>query len=71
MDMKLFDSYKVASRLPYDIFKTICLKAVQTEVSDFAAEDQNTVQKIIGSDVNFDENENYYRTIWKYYLDNE
>lgn len=28
MDMMLFDSYKVASRLPYDIFKTICLKAV-------------------------------------------
>ncbi len=71
IDMKLFDSYKVASLLPDDIFKNLCLKAVQTEVSDFNTEDINPVQKLINTEVNFDQNENYYRSIWKFYLDNE
>lgn len=52
MDLKLFDTYKVASRLPYDIFQNICKNAVQPEVSDFSAEQQhngdaNPVHKLI------------------------
>lgn len=52
MDLKLFDTYKVASRLPYDIFQTICKNAAQPEVSDFSAEQAhaqqaNPVHKII------------------------
>ena len=37
MDFKLFENYKVASKLPYDIFKTICQKAAEPIVSDFNA----------------------------------
>ena len=37
LDLKLFDNYKVASRLPPDIFRTICLRATHAEVSEFNA----------------------------------
>lgn len=76
MDLNLFDTYKVASRLPPDIFRTVCLRAAQSEVSEFrpiegAPNSESVVQKVISQDVEYDSDENYYRHVWKYYLDNE
>ena len=80
LDLKLFDNYKVASRLPPDIFRTICLRATQAEVSEFNAteglplltrQQESEVQRLISQDVEYDENDNYYRQVWKFYLDNE
>ena len=39
-------------------------------MSDFNT-GQTEVQKLINSEVIFDKNDNYYRQVWKFYLDNE
>lgn len=33
--------------------------------------DENELRKLIKQDVLYDENDNYYRHVWKFYLDNE
>ena len=41
MDYRLFDSYKVASQLPPDIFKQICQEAIKPSISEFQVEGNN------------------------------
>lgn len=38
-DYKLFETYKVASKLPPDIFETMCADSLQQKVSAFDAQD--------------------------------
>ena len=78
MDLSLFEHYKVASKLPENIFQQICQNAAFTqEVSDFDPSkpsneaEENIVQKLIQQEIRYDENDNYYRHMWKFYLDNE
>ena len=71
MDMDVFETYKVGSKLPIDAMQQICKKAVLQEVSEFNQTEPTQLQRMIGGDVVYDRKSNYYRQVWKFYLDNE
>ena len=71
MDLDLFETYKVGSKLPTDAMQQICKKAVLQEISEFNQSEPTQLQRMIGADVVYDRKSNYYRQVWKFYLDNE
>lgn len=77
MNLRLFENYKVASKLPDEIFKNICKEAVYHPViTEFSAEpgqsqSKNTIADIINDEVTFNSENNYYRQTWRVFLDNE
>ena len=77
MNLRLFENYKVASKLPDEIFKKICKEAVYHPViTEFSAEpgqsqSKNTIADIINDEVAFNSENNYYRQTWRVFLDNE
>lgn len=80
IDFKLFETYKVASKLPDDIFKNMCRDQLQKRITAFTTEaDQEGDQSadveienaLRGKDLDFDPKVNYYKLFWRSYLDNE
>ena len=75
-NFKLFETYKVASKLPDDIFQTMCHDQLSKRISAFTTEEpekeeQEIENALSGKALNFDPKTNYYRMFWRSYLDNE
>ena len=77
INLRLFENYKVASKLPADIFKIICKEAVsQPVISEFSAEPgypqtKDLIADIINDETTYNRESNYYRQMWRVFLDNE
>ena len=73
LNMTLFEKYKVASKLPHDAFQNICMQAAEEDVSCFSPEGNKltVLQELVNREIKYESGENYYRQVWKFYLDNE